>query len=185
MQTHRHSIIFRNMGVSERTLDTFSDSAFKREDTIGYSLRGALYLRKGRRQGKPAVHLLMAECKSLSLVTRPTYGAELLGLETSIDHGFVVLIMLQEFLCGPLPTHDMKELRTHGNLLIQMIVHIDAKSVFESVRATVARLPVENSLVGHLLWVRDMLQIGVCRVDRWVDNRDMAVGGMTKRHSAA
>ena len=79
-----------------------------------------------------------------------------------------------------LPTHDMKELRMNGNFTVQMLVNIDAKSVFEGIRATVARLPSEQSLVGHLLWVREMLQLGVCKCLRWVDTRDMAADGMTK-----
>ena len=61
------------------------------------------------------------------------------------------------------------------------MIHIDAKSVFfVSLRISVARLPQEQFLVGHLLWLRDMLQIGVCKCVRWVDTRDMAADGMTK-----
>ena len=108
LQTHRRSVVFMKMDVCEKLLDALSDSAFKREGTSGYSLRGALYLRRGRRQGKSVVHLLLAECKSLSLVAISKYATELLGCETAIDRGFIVLIILQEFMFGPLPAHDIK-----------------------------------------------------------------------------
>ena len=95
MQTHKRSVVFNKMNVSEKTFDGFSDAAFKGEDASGCSLRGALYLRRCRQLGKPVVHLLLVVCKLLALVTRSTHAAELLGCETTIDHGFIVLTMLQ------------------------------------------------------------------------------------------
>ena len=57
---------------------------------------------------------------------------------------------------------------------------IDAKSVFESIKATTFKPPVENSLSGHVLWLREMLSKGLVQDFVWTDTRDMYADGLTK-----
>jgi hypothetical protein len=57
---------------------------------------------------------------------------------------------------------------------------IDAKSVYESLRATTFKPPVENSLSGHVLWLREMHTKGLIHDIVWTDTRDMYADGLTK-----
>ena len=57
---------------------------------------------------------------------------------------------------------------------------IDAKSVYESLRATIFKPPVEHSLSGHVLWLREMHDKGLITDDVWTDTRDMYADGLTK-----
>ena len=40
--------------------------------------------------------------------------------------------------------------------------------------------PSEKSLAGHLLWLRELLDIGLLSVLQWADTRDMSADGHTK-----
>ena len=82
------------MGPSENTyLTVYSDAGFKKQETDGYGIRGAVYLRTNEEilsdskiRGRDVrVHLLHAESKSLKQVCRSTYAAELLASAGSLD----------------------------------------------------------------------------------------------------
>ena len=64
--------------------------------------------------------------------------------------------------------------------MIHTSVLIDAKSVYESLKATTFKPPVENSLSGHVLWLREMHTKGLVEDIVWVDTRDMYADGLTK-----
>ena len=57
---------------------------------------------------------------------------------------------------------------------------LDAKSVFESVKAQIFKPPAENSLAGHVLWLREMLLKKLVGYVTWTDTRDMLADGLTK-----
>jgi hypothetical protein len=76
-----------------QTLTVFSDAGFKKEETDGYALRGAVYLRHFEPlylgDGTPTAgvncHMLRAESRSLKTVVRSTYAAELLSAAAAGD----------------------------------------------------------------------------------------------------
>ena len=57
---------------------------------------------------------------------------------------------------------------------------MDAKSVFESLRASHLRIPTENSLYGHLAWLRELIKLQLIHTVRWVDTRDMSADALNK-----
>ena len=50
----------------------------------------------------------------------------------------------------------------------------------ESLKATTFKPPVENSLSGHVLWLREMHSKGLVTDIVWTDTRDMYADGLTK-----
>ena len=158
-----------------------SDAAFKKEENTGYALGGATYLRVGvNRAGEQCQHLLNWDCKSSSLVTRSTYAAELLRACQSADHNIPLAIQLQELRYGPVGPRRAMQLR-QGGLLFSIVLDVDARSVFESVKAGHMKMPQENSLFGHLAWLRELvIRQRLIRTLRWVDTRDMSADALTK-----
>ena len=90
---------------------------------------------------------------------------------------------LYEIRDGPLGAERLKEIRDKGwalETVIKTRVLIDAKSVYESLKATIFKPPVENSLAGHVLWLGEMHDKGLVTDIVWTDTRDMYADGLTK-----
>jgi hypothetical protein len=187
-----------------QTLTVFSDAGFKKEETDGYALRGAVYLRHFeplyQGDGTPlagvSCHMLRAESRSLKTVVRSTYAAELLSAAAAGDSLFNLTVTLNEVMYGPLGGERIKIFKDTGTLYgednptqggktnmqneICTALCIDARSVFESVRAKNFKPPAESSVAGHVLWIREQLQRKIIHNVVWVDTRDMLADGLTK-----
>ena len=77
----------------------------------------------------------------------------------------------------------LRRIRDEGHAGPQPIstrVMIDAKSVYSSIEATMFKAPAENSLSGHVLWLREMHSKGLINDIVWTDTRDMYADGLTK-----
>ena len=57
---------------------------------------------------------------------------------------------------------------------------VDAKAVFDSIKASDVCEPAESSLKLHLLAIRDKLVAGILQQLFWGDTRDMLADGLTK-----
>ena len=57
---------------------------------------------------------------------------------------------------------------------------VDAMSVLAAMTAEAVRAPAEKSLIGHLLWLRELADRGILTGAAWVDTRDMLSDGLTK-----
>ena len=132
------------------------------------------------KSGKNVQHFLCADCKALGLVTRSIYSAELLRACTSADHSVPLAIQLEEFANGPVGPRQARRLREEGGLAFQVTLGVDAKSVFESLRASPLRIPTENSLYGHLAWLRELIKLQLIHTIRWVDTWDMSADALNK-----
>ena len=64
--------------------------------------------------------------------------------------------------------------------MFEMELCIDARSVFDSLVAAMAKTPSEASLLRHVLWLREFLEKGIVSNLVWVDTRDMIVDGSTQ-----
>ena len=92
-------------------------------------------------------------------------------------------VTLSELRTGPLGADRLRRIRDEGwcgQSLVCTRVIIDAKSVFESIKATTFKPPVENSLSGHVLWLREVHTKGLLQDFVWADTRDMYADGLTK-----
>ena len=102
---------------------------------------------------------------------------------TATDVMMPLTVTLYELRNGPLGAERLKMIRdvgwTQENFICTHVL-IDAKSVFESLRATIFKPPAENSLSGHVLWLREMHDKGLVSRIVWTDTRDMYADGLTK-----
>ena len=42
------------------------------------------------------------------------------------------------------------------------------------------KVPTERTLLGHIAWIREMIELGVVHSVQWCDTRDMVADGHTK-----
>ena len=57
---------------------------------------------------------------------------------------------------------------------------IDAESVYKSLTSKDLKTPTENTLLGHVAWLRELLDLGIIEKLCWCDTRDMTADGHTK-----
>ena len=92
-------------------------------------------------------------------------------------------VTLEEIKHGPIGAEKLRSIRDKGwpePAGTKAQVLLDAKSVYESLKATVFKPPSENSLSGHVLWLREMHDKGLVDNLIWTDTRDMYADGLTK-----
>ena len=192
-------MLFRSYLGEHTQFFIMCDSAFKKEDDSGHALKGHLVLRRpvsaepcvGEARGtKPSVgavlrsgkvHLVDFLSKKVSNVTRSTFSSELFGACDAADHGLLLRQIVHEFEAGPLTASQARDLR-EGKLTskIKIDIGIDAMSVYAAVTAAHIKIPAEKALLGHLQFLRELLDKGVINALYWVDTRDMVADGMTK-----
>ena len=173
-------IKFRSMKC-HRTIDTHSDSSFKKEQEKGYGMRGANYMRRGTdKDGQTVWHLLQSECKSHKLVTRSTFSSETLAAVGAADTLIMLLFTMHELQTGPLSKTEARRLREEGGWCFNSILTIDAMSVFSAIAASTVKVPSEKNLAGHLFWLRELLDRKIVTHIQWADTRDMSSDGHTK-----
>ena len=91
-------------------------------------------------------------------------------------------VTLVEVRTGPIGPERLRKIRDDGwtKPLVWTHAMIAAKSVYESLKAKIFKPPVENSLFGHVLWLREMHIKGLIQDIVWTDTRDMYADGLTK-----
>ncbi len=185
LQRDPQKLIFRAMECSG-ICDLHSDSGYRRidnaEDVKGYGMRGLNLLRCGVRRGtkEKIVHLLDSICKSHRLTIRSSYGAELLAASHGYDDAFPTIITLVELKQGVLTPRQLKDIREIGPTPIKVILTIDAEGVYKSLTSRDLRVPTEKTLLGHVCYLREQLQLGNILMIQWCDTRDMTADGHTK-----
>ena len=75
---------------------------------------------------------------------------------------------------------QLKNLRERGGLQVEVTLTIDAESVFKSLTSKDLKVPTEKTLLGHIAWLRELLELGIIRKVCWCDTRDMTADGHTK-----
>ena len=61
-----------------------------------------------------------------------------------------------------------------------MTLTTDAESVFKSLSSKDLKTPTEKTLLGHVAWLRQLLDRGLIWEVQWCDTRDMTADGHTK-----
>ena len=168
-------------------VDIHSDSGYRKltgdedDETKGYGIRGANMLRRGSSpSGKAVVHLCEGICKSHRLQVRSSYAAEALAAAHNLDECYPTLITLHELQAGPLSSEALRNLREAGGLCIKVSLTIDAESVYKSLSSKDLKIPTERTLLGHISWIRELMDIGIVHNVQWCDTRDMSADGHTK-----
>ena len=63
---------------------------------------------------------------------------------------------------------------------VPLALYVDAKSVYAAVTATFIKTPAEKSLLSHVQYLRELLDMQIVKSLFWLDTRDMGAGGLTK-----
>jgi len=168
-----------------RELDLHTDSGYRRiteaEDVKGYGMRGLCLLRRGVGRGNaPVIHFIESICKSHRLAVRSSYGAELLASSHGFDDAFPTIVTVCELHYGACSPRDLKNFREQGGLKVRVTLTTDAESVFRSLSSRDCKTPAEKTLLGHVMYLRELLMLGLVDELRWCDTRDMTADGHTK-----
>eukprot|EP00930_Biecheleria_cincta_P008845 TRINITY_DN110449_c0_g1_i1.p1 TRINITY_DN110449_c0_g1~~TRINITY_DN110449_c0_g1_i1.p1 ORF type:complete len:128 (+),score=4.89 TRINITY_DN110449_c0_g1_i1:122-505(+) len=121
----------------DRHLETHADSAFAKEGSKGYALKGVNVMRRGtdRKTHEQIWHLLEGTAQSHKNVVRSTFGAELFAITGAADNLIPLLVTLQEFSFGNLSTGQAKRLREEGGWCFQSVLVTDSMSLFQAISA--------------------------------------------------
>ena len=87
---------------------------------------------------------------------------------------------LHELQAGPLTPTQLKNILEIGGLCIKVTVTVDAESVCKSLSSKDLQKPTECTLLGHISWIRQMMDRGIVHSVQWCDTRDMTADGHTK-----
>ena len=87
---------------------------------------------------------------------------------------------LVELRRGVLRPEALKKCREEGGLALKVTLTIDAESVYKSLTSRDLKTPAEKTLLGHVSWIRELLQNGLIEAMQWCDTRDMTADGHTK-----
>ena len=152
------------------------------DEVKGYGIRGMNILRRGQgTDGKPRVHLIESVCKSRRLMVRSSYSGETLAAAHGIEDAYPTIVTLHELNHGVFTPAQLKEvLEKGGRIRLDVTLTVDAESVYKSLTSKDLHTPTEKTLLGHVSWLRQILQLGIVDKICWCDTRDMTADGHTK-----
>ena len=183
LQKEPQKLIFPAMKCSD-AVDLHTDSGYRRIDSAGdvkgYGMRGLCVLRRGVGPKGNVVHLIDSVCKSHRLTIRSSYGAEMLAASHGYEDAFPTLVTLVELKHGVMKPEELKACREHGGLELKVTLTTDAESVYKSLTCRDLKTPAEKTLLGQVMWIRELLQLGLIEALQWCDTRDMTADGHTK-----
>ena len=180
LQKEPAHIFLPRMKCSKR-LELHSDSGFKKEVDRGYALRGVNFVRVGVcPNGQRGNHLLEAHCRTHKLVTRSSFGAEVIAAVNATDHGIILATTMHEMVNGPITAAVARTLRESGGFKAELHLYIDARSVYDAITAVTLKPPSERSMAAFVYWIRELLDHGILSSITWCDTRDMSADALTK-----
>ena len=184
LQKEPKKLIFPAMKCSG-SVDLHTDSGYRRidsvEDVKGYGMRGLCVLRRGvGPKGNDVIHLIDSVCKSHRLAIRSSYGAEMIAASHGYEDSYPTLVTLIELRDGILKPEELKSYREYGGFAWKVILTTDAESVYKSLTCRDLKTPAEKTLLGQVMWIRELLQLGLIESLQWCDTRDMVADGHTK-----
>ena len=159
-----------------------SDSAFRRECTVGLAMRGAVVGITPWQIETCAglIHILEFWARKQRRVTRSTFSAELNSLIDSVEFAKLLAMILAEIISPQPDALAVRRLEEAGKLPCNIIAVIDAQSVFDSLASPEIRPPSESSLIMLLCSLKEQLRSGLIRRLFWVDTLDMIADGLGK-----
>ena len=116
---------------------------------------------------------------SHKLVIRSSYGAEALSASHGIGDSYPTIITTHDIKYGTMGAAQLKHIREAGGLRMKIYLTIDAESVHKSLTSSELKTPTENSMLGHISGIRELLQLRIIQMIQWCDTRDMTANGHT------
>ena len=159
-----------------------SDAAFRKEDSAGLAIRGAVIAIVQSIIGSPGglLHVLEWYSRKQRRVTRSTYSAELNALADAVDFGKLMAMTLSEVL-RPFPNaRDLTALEEQGQSLVPLEACVDARSVYDSLKMDELKAPTEVSLIMMLSALKEALLSHGLHKLWWISTQDMVADGLNK-----
>ena len=116
----------------------------------------------------------------IRLTIRSSYGAGLMAASHGYNDAFPTLVIPIELKYGILSAEELKGYRENGGIRLKIILTIDTESVFKSLTSRDLKTPAEKTLMGHVVWLRELLKLGFIQKVQSCDARDMSADGHTK-----
>eukprot|EP00959_Pyramimonas_sp_CCMP1952_P267343 5589664-Pyramimonas_sp.AAC.1 len=114
-------------------------------------------------------------------LARSSYSAETLAAAHSLEDCYPTIVTLHELHAGPLTPTGLKDILELGGLSIKVtLMTIYAESVLKSLSSKDMKKPAECTLLGHISWIRKMVERGTVHSIQLRDTRDMTADGHTK-----
>ena len=104
----------------------------------------------------------------------------MLGVAHGVEDAYPALVTLHELHNGRLKPEELRNIKERGGLCIVVTLTTDAESVYKSLTSRDLKVPTEKTLLGHVSWVCELLQLGIIEAVQWCDTRDMTADGHTK-----
>ena len=104
----------------------------------------------------------------------------MLAAAHGFEDAFPTLVTLHELKHGQLTSEQLKDVKERGGLALLITLTTDAESVYKSLTSRDLKVPTEKTLLGHVKWIRELLQLGLIKHIQWCDTRDMTADGHTK-----
>ena len=148
----------------------------------GYGMSGLNAMRVGAsiNENKQAIHRLDSICNSHRHQIRSSYGAEMHAAAHGLDDAYPTIVTLHELRAGVLKPEELKLVRERGGLCVLVTLTTDAESVYTSLTSRDLKTPTENTRIGHVAGIRELLQLGLFHKLQWCGTRDMTADGHTK-----
>ena len=174
-------LIYKKMKTPTRVM-IVSDAAFRKEDDKGLAMRGALI---GIIEGSSftpggVFHLLEWYSRKQRRVTRSTFSAELNAASDAYEMGKLIAMTISEIIT-PFPSiSSLIWLDERGTFAMPIEMCIDARSVFDALKAEETKSPTEVSLIMFLCAFKEALLSHSLATLWWIDTRDMLADGLNK-----
>ena len=81
---------------------------------------------------------------------------------------------------GVLRPEELKKFREEGGMTLTVTLTTDAEGVYKSLTSRDLKTPAEKTLLGHVCWIRELLQLRLIESLQWCDTRAMTADGHTK-----
>ena len=85
-----------------------------------------------------------------------------------------------EVIRGVTSAARMAEIQENGEFLFETDGYVDAKAVFDAVKAETVKVTHDKKMYIHTLSARELLDKRQVRRQSWIDTLDMAGDGLTK-----
>eukprot|EP00971_Amphidinium_carterae_P351893 6492325-Amphidinium_carterae.1 len=173
-------LVFQHMSGPMR-VQVISDSAFRKEDSSGLAMRGAVIGLCMHHHESPGgvFHVLEFYSRKQKRVTRSTFAAELHALADAIEMGRLIRSAILEVTHGAENAFALSSLEGCSSSP-WLEACVDAKSVYTALAAMDVSVPTEASLILVLLQLRELLMSGSLTALWWINTETMVADGMNK-----
>ena len=164
-------------------LYVISDSSFKGEENDALAMRSgiiALGDKDGPVVGDNSLQIIEFVSKKQSRICRSTFTAELYASLDLVSLANVINLAMTEVLTGCRSATAMAEIQENGLHSLESDIIIDARSVFECVKAADVKATTDKPMLIHALKLKEVLALRIVHRLLWIDTRDMLADGLNK-----